>query len=80
MKRSQAEVAALPVLDGLQAELSDLRDSVNRERAAYGEARARHDGLEREAQARADRLKAIEPETETVARARRHAPTSRSNS
>ena len=61
----------LPVLDKLQAELTGLRNAVNRERAAYAEARARHDGLEREAQARADRIKAIAAETGAMDRARR---------
>ena len=34
----------------------------NRERAAYAEARAKHDGLEREAKARAERLATLEAE------------------
>jgi chromosome segregation protein len=59
-----AEVAALPALDGLHIELGGLRGSVERDRAAYGEARARHDGLEREARARAERLRAIAAEQE----------------
>jgi chromosome segregation protein len=54
-----AEAEALPLPDALQAELAVLRDSVNRDRAAYAEARSHHDGLEREARARADRLAAI---------------------
>jgi chromosome segregation protein len=70
----QEEAGALPVLDSLQAELAGHRDDVNRDRAAYAEARARHDGLEREARARAERLKTIETETrqwtERAARAR----------
>ncbi|MCB1381210.1 MAG: chromosome segregation protein SMC, partial [Alphaproteobacteria bacterium] len=57
-----AEAAALPVLDALQTELAQLRDTVNRDRAAYAEARARHDGLEREAKLRSDRIKMIENE------------------
>ncbi len=48
---ASAEAAELPVLDTLQSELNELRSAVNRERAAYAEARARHDGLEREAKA-----------------------------
>ena len=59
-----AEVAALPALDGLQMEAAGLRNTLNRERTTYGEARARHDGLEREARMRSDRLKAIAQETE----------------
>jgi chromosome segregation protein len=60
--KSSEEIAELPALDGLSAELQGLRDAVNRERAAYAEARARHDGLERDARIRADRLKAISAE------------------
>jgi chromosome segregation protein len=59
---AEAELAELPVLDGLTQEIVDLRERVNHERALYGEARARHDGIEREAQGRADRLKAIRAE------------------
>jgi chromosome segregation protein len=57
-----AESAGLPALEGLQLELTGLRDAVNRERAAYAEARATHDGLEREAKARAGRIAAIASE------------------
>jgi chromosome segregation protein len=60
--RLAAEIALVPGLDGLAAELQDLRERVNGERASYGEVRARHDGLEREARTRAERLKAIETE------------------
>ncbi len=56
------EAAGLPVLDALQGELNELRNAVNRERAAYAESRATHDGLEREAKARVDRLRTIESE------------------
>jgi chromosome segregation protein len=59
---AQAELQALPVLEGLAQEVASLRDNVNRERAAYAEARAKHDGLEREAKARAERIGAIEAE------------------
>jgi chromosome segregation protein len=59
---AQAEFQAIPVLEGLAEEVAALRDNVNRERAAYAEARARHDGLEREAKARADRINVIEAE------------------
>jgi chromosome segregation protein len=61
---SAAELAGLPAMDGLAAELGLLRDAVNRERAAYAESRARHDGLEGEARARAARLKAIAQESQ----------------
>ena len=57
-----AEAASLPVLDTLQTELALLRDTVNRDRASYAEARSQHDGLEREARARAERLAAIDGE------------------
>jgi chromosome segregation protein len=57
-----AEYDALPMLDGLQTESAVFRETLNRERAAYGEARARHDSIEREARMRADRLSAIASE------------------
>ena len=59
---AQAEIQAMPAVDGLTQAVAALRDSVNRERAAYAEARARHDGLEREAKARTDRIQFIEAE------------------
>jgi chromosome segregation protein len=59
---AQVEFQAIPVLEGLAQEVAALRDNVNRERAAYAEARAKHDGLEREAKARAERINAIEAE------------------
>jgi chromosome segregation protein len=60
----ELEFAALPALDGLNTEVAALRDQLNRERSTYGEARARHDSLEREAKMRSDRLAAIETETQ----------------
>jgi chromosome segregation protein len=60
---AELEFAALPALDGLNANVAQLRDVLNRERSVYGEARAKHDSLEREAKLRADRLAAIENET-----------------
>jgi chromosome segregation protein len=59
---SENEYVALPALDGLQAEAQSLRDVLARERANYGELRARHDGLEREAKMRGARLTAIAAE------------------
>ena len=59
-----AELDGLPALDGPTHEVAALRDTVNRERAAYAEARARHDGFEREAKARAERIAAIEAEAQ----------------
>ncbi len=71
---SQAEFQAIPVLEGLAQEVASLRDNVNRERAAYAEARAKHDGLEREAKARAERLATLEAErTQWGERAKRAA-------
>ncbi len=58
----QSEFDGLPALDGLQSEAQRLRDALNAERATYAEARARHEGLEREARIRADRISAIEGE------------------
>ncbi len=54
--------AALPALDGLNQNVQRNRDLLNAERATYAEARAKHDGLEREAKMRADRVKAIAAE------------------
>ncbi len=59
---AEAELQAIPELEGLTQEVAALRDGVNRERAAYAEARATHDGLEREARARTERLAAIAAE------------------
>ncbi len=60
----ELEFAALPALDGLNTEVASLRDQLNRDRATYSEARARHDSLEREAKMRSDRLSAIGTETQ----------------
>jgi chromosome segregation protein len=56
---AQQQFAELPASDGLNAEVQRLRDTLNGERGLYAEARAKHDGLEREARVRADRLTAI---------------------
>jgi chromosome segregation protein len=61
---AELEFVALPGMDGLSGEVENLREKLNRERASYGEARARHDSLEREAKMRSDRLAAIALETE----------------
>ncbi len=61
---AELEFAAMPALDGLSHEVETLRNQLNRERATYGECRARHDSLEREARMRSDRLAAIETETQ----------------
>jgi chromosome segregation protein len=64
LQASQSEFSALPELDSLHVEASALRESLNAERATTAEARARHDGLEREARMRGERLKAITTESE----------------
>ncbi len=61
---AQSEFAVLPAADGLQQNVQSLRDVLNEHRATYAEARAKHDGLEREARIRAERLKAISSEQE----------------
>ncbi len=60
----ESEFAALPALSGLESENATLREALANERSGYGEARARHDSLEREARMRTDRLAAIAAETE----------------
>ena len=59
---TQTQFAALPAADGHAFDVQRLRDALNGERGLYAEARAKHDGLEREAKQRADRLKAIDAE------------------
>jgi len=59
---AELQLAELPASDGLNEELRLLRDTVNRARGTYGEARANHDGLERAAAMRTERLRAIEAE------------------
>jgi chromosome segregation protein len=58
-EREQDELTALPDLDGLADEVASLREAANGARAAYVEARGSHDGLEREALRRANRLETI---------------------
>ncbi|CAN5273342.1 chromosome segregation protein SMC [soil metagenome] len=60
LAQSEDEFAGLPALDGLNEELSILRQTLNAERAAYAETRASHDGVERAAMARVERLKSID--------------------
>jgi chromosome segregation protein len=63
---------SLPALEGPTQDVALLKDTVNRERAAYAEARAKHDGLEREAKLRAERIAAIDGEmTQWSERAKR---------
>jgi chromosome segregation protein len=62
--RIDTELSNLPPVEGLAEETATLRDAVNAERATYAEARARHDGVEREANARDARFAAIARESE----------------
>lgn len=59
---ADAEAERLPKMDGVRNEVELLREHVNRSRAAYGEARARHDGLEGQSRMRSQRLTAIAAE------------------
>jgi chromosome segregation protein len=61
---AHTEFSSLASSDGLSQTVQSLRDVLNGERATYAEARAKHDGLEREARIRAERLKAISSEQE----------------
>jgi chromosome segregation protein len=61
---AHTEFSQLPAADSIVHEVQKLRDVLNGERATYAEARAKHDGLEREARVRADRLRAIASEQE----------------
>lgn len=59
---AEADLATLAGEGELATEITRLRDLVNEERVTYSEARARHDGLERDARARAERLRSIAAE------------------
>ena len=59
---AKTEQSDLPAIDGIETGLANLRALVDQGRAAYADARARHDGLEREARLRAERLKSISAE------------------
>jgi chromosome segregation protein len=70
VEAASSALAQLPALDGITQDAGRARDHVNAARAAYGEARARHDGLERDAKARTARLAGImEERTQWGARA-----------
>ncbi|MBN9074175.1 MAG: chromosome segregation protein SMC [Rhizobiales bacterium] len=62
---AQRSFAAAPDIADLQARLDRAAGEVARDRAALAEARAGHDGLKREAEGRARRLKQIAEERET---------------
>ncbi|MBM3521049.1 MAG: chromosome segregation protein SMC, partial [Alphaproteobacteria bacterium] len=64
VEAAEAEATLMPVADALQAELAASRDILNRDRTSYSEALSRHDGLEREAGARAGRRQTIAEELE----------------
>ncbi len=61
---AQAEdaLAALPAMDGIEEDIAALERQREERREAYAQARARFDGLQREAKMRASRLAAIENE------------------
>jgi chromosome segregation protein len=59
-----ADHSVLPALDGLHSEAHSLREALHQHRATHAEARASHDGLEREARMRGERLKAIAVENQ----------------
>jgi len=60
LSQAESELALMPGTSELQRDLEGFRGELNRQRSVYGEARARHDGLERDVQQRADRLEDIE--------------------
>jgi chromosome segregation protein len=62
LQSAESEFAALPEIGGLQGEVERLRALVLAARNGYAEARAAHDGIEREVEARATRLRAIDCE------------------
>jgi chromosome segregation protein len=60
LSQAEAELSLMPGTEALQQELQSLREALNQQRSLYGEARAHHDGLEREVKSRAERLEGIE--------------------
>ena len=65
LEGSQTELKEIPDISGLETELQALREKVSEGRTIYSESRARHDGLEREAKMRSDRLVAIDREMQS---------------
>ncbi|MEM8689298.1 MAG: chromosome segregation protein SMC [Pseudomonadota bacterium] len=59
---AEKDLAGLDRSEALEAEIEELRAAAEADRNTYAEARATHDGLEREAQTRSNRLKAIAEE------------------
>ncbi len=62
LEQVRQEKSGLAATDGAEDELRGLRSTVDIQRAAYAEARAAHDGIEREAKLRSQRLAAIAQE------------------
>ncbi len=60
LQQAEAELSLMPNTSGPQQELLRLREALHGQRTVYGEAHARHDGVEREVQSRAVRLEGIE--------------------
>ncbi len=58
-KTAQAEVNALSPLDTLESDRTNALEQLEKERSIYSDARAAHDGLEREAASRQARLASI---------------------
>ncbi len=75
LERARAALADLPDDTALHEEVSGLKEELERLRAEWSEARARHDSLQREAEMRASRLRDIAQEKERwqerIGRARR---------
>ncbi|MGI9371048.1 MAG: chromosome segregation protein SMC [Hyphomicrobiales bacterium] len=61
-KTASAEFAALAPLDNLETNRATALEQLERERTVYSDARAAHDGLERDASSRQTRLTAISNE------------------
>ncbi len=59
---AQKDISGLEKSDALEAEIAELKEATEIDRNASAEARAAHDGLEREAQNSANRLRAIKDE------------------
>jgi chromosome segregation protein len=60
-----SELEALPQLADFEAKLTGVREELNTARATFANAKARHDGVEREARARQQRLVAIQSDLES---------------
>jgi chromosome segregation protein len=60
LAQAEDELSLMPGTAELQQELQTLRETLNRQRLVYTEARARHDALERDVKQRVERLEGIE--------------------